>query len=91
MPHIADVVHSPFANRYSSLAILSSRSLLETHMPIVECRRCGKVVQYREMKDLPFFPFCSKRCKMIDLGQWLDEEHRLHGEASAADEGGTSK
>jgi len=22
-------------------------------------------------------PFCSARCKLIDLGQWLDEKHTL--------------
>ncbi|MHC4244103.1 MAG: DNA gyrase inhibitor YacG [Planctomycetota bacterium] len=24
-----------------------------------------------------FFPFCSKRCKFIDLGEWLDCEYKL--------------
>lgn len=24
-----------------------------------------------------FFPFCSKRCKLIDLGAWLDAEYRI--------------
>ncbi len=27
--------------------------------------------------DLPFFPFCSERCKLIDLGKWVEEEHRI--------------
>ncbi|PQO42190.1 DNA gyrase inhibitor YacG [Blastopirellula marina] len=22
-------------------------------------------------------PFCSERCRQIDLGQWLDEEHAI--------------
>jgi len=26
-----------------------------------------------------FFPFCSERCRLIDLGKWLDEEHRIPG------------
>ncbi len=25
----------------------------------------------------PFGPFCSRRCKLIDLGKWLGEEHRI--------------
>lgn len=25
----------------------------------------------------PFAPFCSKRCKLIDLGDWIDERHRI--------------
>jgi endogenous inhibitor of DNA gyrase (YacG/DUF329 family) len=24
-----------------------------------------------------FFPFCSQRCKLIDLGAWLDAEYRI--------------
>ncbi len=29
----------------------------------------------------PDFPFCSRRCRSIDLGRWLDEEYRLPAEA----------
>lgn len=25
----------------------------------------------------PFGPFCSDRCKLVDLGKWLGEEHRI--------------
>ena len=25
----------------------------------------------------PFGPFCSHRCKLLDLGKWLGEEHRI--------------
>ena len=25
----------------------------------------------------PFGPFCSKRCKLIDLGKWFSEEHAI--------------
>jgi len=25
----------------------------------------------------PGFPFCSKRCRLIDLGAWLDERYRV--------------
>jgi endogenous inhibitor of DNA gyrase (YacG/DUF329 family) len=24
-----------------------------------------------------FFPFCSERCKLIDLGAWLDADYRI--------------
>ena len=43
----------------------------------IECRRCGKRLRYRRTEDLPHFPFCSRRCKLLDLGQWFDEEHRI--------------
>ncbi|GAB3049605.1 DNA gyrase inhibitor YacG [Acinetobacter apis] len=28
-------------------------------------------------QDNPFRPFCSDRCKLIDLGAWANEEYRL--------------
>lgn len=27
--------------------------------------------------DFPHRPFCSSRCKTIDLGRWLDESYRI--------------
>ncbi|GIU82081.1 MAG: hypothetical protein KatS3mg006_1145 [Pyrinomonadaceae bacterium] len=27
-----------------------------------------------------FRPFCSERCKLIDLGAWADEQYRIPGE-----------
>jgi endogenous inhibitor of DNA gyrase (YacG/DUF329 family) len=27
--------------------------------------------------ESPFRPFCSERCKMIDLGAWASEEYRV--------------
>ena len=44
---------------------------------IVDCPNCGRRVEYRLRAQNPFFPFCSERCKLIDLGKWLDEEHRI--------------
>ena len=35
------------------------------------CPRCGKPA------DPLFRPFCSKRCKDIDLGRWLNEEYTV--------------
>lgn len=33
----------------------------------------------------PYRPFCSRRCKLIDLGDWLDESNRIADpEGSAA-------
>lgn len=34
--------------------------------------------EYNKEKPLPVhFPFCSKRCKTIDLAKWLNEEYRI--------------
>lgn len=30
-------------------------------------------------KENPFHPFCSERCKLVDLGKWLGEEYRVPG------------
>ena len=27
--------------------------------------------------EYPEYPFCSKRCKLIDLGRWLNEDYRV--------------
>ena len=29
-------------------------------------------------------PFCSVRCKMVDLGRWLNEEYKVAGESAIA-------
>ncbi len=53
-------------------------------MPVIACRQCRKVLQYARMADLPYFPFCSRKCKLLDLGAWLDEENRIPGDAPVA-------
>ncbi|HEY8075002.1 MAG TPA: DNA gyrase inhibitor YacG [Labilithrix sp.] len=39
------------------------------------CPICKKAVQPRA--ENPVFPFCSQRCKMVDLGAWLNEAYRM--------------
>ncbi len=41
----------------------------------VSCPRCGAPVRWGA--ESPFRPFCSERCKMIDLGAWASEEYRV--------------
>jgi endogenous inhibitor of DNA gyrase (YacG/DUF329 family) len=36
-------------------------------------------------KDWPEWPFCSPRCKLIDLGRWLDGSYRIESPAIAED------
>ncbi|MEZ5658666.1 MAG: DNA gyrase inhibitor YacG [Burkholderiaceae bacterium] len=47
--------------------------------PEVACPGCGKRIRYRT--DNPFRPFCSERCKMIDLGAWASEQYRVLGDS----------
>jgi endogenous inhibitor of DNA gyrase (YacG/DUF329 family) len=43
-------------------------------MPLtVPCPTCKKPVIY----GTKWFPFCSDRCRLIDLGRWHDEEFRI--------------
>jgi endogenous inhibitor of DNA gyrase (YacG/DUF329 family) len=30
-----------------------------------------------EVQDSMFFPFCSERCQMVDLGRWLNEDYSI--------------
>ncbi|MFB6326269.1 DNA gyrase inhibitor YacG [Pantoea deleyi] len=41
----------------------------------VSCPQCGKDVIWDELS--PWRPFCSKRCQLIDLGEWAAEEKRI--------------
>lgn len=46
----------------------------------IKCSQCGTEYKFIYQKDIPLppnFPFCSKRCKSIDLGKWFNEEYRI--------------
>jgi endogenous inhibitor of DNA gyrase (YacG/DUF329 family) len=40
------------------------------------CPACGREVS-KTSSDV--FPFCSKRCRLLDLGQWLDGRYWIAG------------
>ena len=52
-------------------------------MPLVKCPMCKKEVEYEGNE---FRPFCSERCKLLDLGAWADEEYNLPAETSSLTE-----
>ena len=41
----------------------------------VACPTCKKEVIWQE--ESQHRPFCSKRCQLIDLGEWADEGHKI--------------
>ncbi|HNT34559.1 MAG TPA: DNA gyrase inhibitor YacG [bacterium] len=49
--------------------MIQERSLPRAH----KCPTCGKPVEPRKPQDPtpPEYPFCSARCKQIDLGRWF--------------------
>ena len=50
----------------------------------VKCPHCGKSVPWTE--DYPHKPFCSERCRLIDLGDWLSERHAIASDEKPADQ-----
>ncbi len=47
----------------------------------IKCPQCGRLTVFSS--ENPFRPFCSERCRMIDLGQWADESYRIPIEQSS--------
>lgn len=43
--------------------------------PIVSCPICAAAVKWTA--ENRWKPFCSERCKLIDLGQWATEKYRV--------------
>ena len=44
---------------------------------IITCPLCKKTTTWEEN---PWRPFCSERCRLIDLGKWASGEYRIEGE-----------
>ncbi len=47
---------------------------MEKEIKNSKCAQCKKIFD-RANTPKELWPFCSKRCKMIDLGQWLSEKY----------------
>ncbi|WP_312511434.1 DNA gyrase inhibitor YacG [Massilia sp.] len=48
-------------------------------MTVVACPTCAKKVEWLDSNK--FRPFCSERCKQIDLGAWAEEKYAIPGAA----------
>ncbi|RJS92272.1 DNA gyrase inhibitor YacG [Salinisphaera sp. Q1T1-3] len=46
-----------------------------TTQKTIDCPQCGEPADMS--RDNVYRPFCSRRCKLIDLGDWLDESNRI--------------
>jgi len=57
----------------------------------VKCPTCQRELDW---DSTPHRPFCSERCRLIDLGAWLSERHAIPGDtapgAEEAESGGRS-
>jgi endogenous inhibitor of DNA gyrase (YacG/DUF329 family) len=45
-----------------------------------KCPICGKSFEVASLDDLPSFPFCSERCRLVDLGRWIDGSYAIPGQ-----------
>ncbi|MDX8411327.1 MAG: DNA gyrase inhibitor YacG [Mariprofundaceae bacterium] len=43
------------------------------------CPVCGR----ESLRSAADFPFCSDRCRLVDLGRWASGDYRIPGEAEA--------
>lgn len=50
---------------------------------LVKCPTCKRLHEY-DVKS-PWRPFCSERCKIIDLGAWASGAYRIGGAPGSAD------
>jgi endogenous inhibitor of DNA gyrase (YacG/DUF329 family) len=57
-------------------------------MPTFSCPTCQRPVEWSAAAK--WRPFCSERCRLIDLGAWLTEQHAIPGEDQAAEVSGES-
>lgn len=44
------------------------------------CPTCQRPIEWSD--QFPYRPFCSERCRLIDLGAWLSEKHAIAGDVA---------
>jgi uncharacterized protein len=55
---------------------------------MVKCPTCQRPVEWSA--ESVHRPFCSERCRLIDLGAWFNEERRIPDESAASEDTGAS-
>ena len=50
----------------------------------VKCPTCQRSIEWAQAA---YRPFCSERCRLIDLGSWLSERNAISGEPAASGNG----
>ena len=51
------------------------------------CPHCGREFEYVSIAKHKPFPFCSERCRDVDLGKWLTGGYVIPGEEGSLDTG----
>jgi endogenous inhibitor of DNA gyrase (YacG/DUF329 family) len=50
----------------------------------VKCPTCQREIEWSAS---PYKPFCSERCRLIDLGAWLSEQRAIPGDVQSPPDG----
>ena len=45
----------------------------------LQCPTCSATIKWSQ--EFPYRPFCSKRCQLVDFGEWANENHKISGSA----------
>lgn len=48
---------------------------MTSKITFINCPQCNEMIEYNLSNT--FRPFCSERCRMIDLGQWANETYKI--------------
>ena len=51
---------------------------MKASTPIVNCPQCGEPTEFAPSNR--YRPFCSERCRLIDLGAWASDQYRVAGD-----------
>ena len=57
------------------------------HVAVFSCSICGKQVEYGGALPADY-PFCSARCRWVDLGHWLSEQYSIERELTPEENAG---
>lgn len=72
---------APFPGNVLVAARDSPGERAKTQSVKLRCPLCSKVVIVED--DFPARPFCSARCKLADLNNWLNGVYRINGESAS--------
>jgi len=61
----------------------TSKPAANDSVTMVDCPTCKQAVAWTA--ESQYRPFCSERCKLIDLGEWASEGHKIPGSSMEND------
>ena len=47
------------------------------------CKKPVEVSPQKQSEQAKLFPFCSERCKLLDLGTWLDAKYKIISDSNS--------